>query len=106
MFEIKTTVPEVQFKLPVDDGAFIEFGIVPFDYLPREILTKYRAWVKKNSRIATEDDANLKMLELILDKEVYDRIAELPPAVAAQIAEHMAAESKATLGESGASTSS
>lgn len=105
MFEIQVDAPLVMFKLPTDDGE-VEFGIPPMDYMPRETLDEYKKWVRKNNRTASEDDANLKLIELTVDPDVYAVISVLPPAVAKQITEHLAEVSKATQGESGASTSS
>lgn len=104
--DIKIAGDPIEFTVPDADGTKIAFDVPPMDYLPRDVLTKYRAWVRKNNRLATEDEANLKLLELILDKPVYELIAGYPPAVARQITETMAEKSKAKLGESSASTNS
>lgn len=78
----------------------------PLTYIPRETMAAYRAWVRKAARTATEDDVNLKLLELVLDEQTYGQVAALPPAVVQQISDRIAEESEAKLGESGASTSS
>lgn len=105
VFEISTNPSPIEFKLDLADGP-VEFGIPPLDWIPRATMTKYKAWVKKNNRTATEDDANLKLLELVLEAEVYEQVAELPPAVAAAITDRLTEGSEASLGESGASTTS
>lgn len=98
-------VAPVEFVLPVEDGEPITFGIRPLDYLDRKVLTEYKEWTKKNTRLATEDEFNLKLIELALehsgaDKSVYEAIASYPPAIGSQIIESLAAKSEAKMGKS------
>lgn len=103
---VKSTVDPVDFALTDASGKRVEFSCTPFDFMPRTVIEPYVAWAKDNDKIATEDEANLKMLELLLDPRVYRKIAALPSGVAAQIIEHLAEVSTSTLGESAPSSRS
>lgn len=98
-------VAPVEFTLPVEGGDPVEFGIRPLDYLDRKVLTEYKEWIKQNSRIATEDECNLKLIELALedsgaDKSVFETISAYPPAIGSQIIESLTDKSEAPLGKS------
>ena len=113
-------VNQIEFELELANDEVLAFTVPKYEYIAKPVMEKYEPWYREWSALAASTDEELaeqrdalrdtdpilKLIEMLLPKAVYNKIAKLTRGELMAIDQTWTQESGVTLGESGASSES